>query len=72
MSMRDHFGRQHGMRLAMITVLARAIMGVGFAIKWGLVAFCVVVALRVGWRMAGHGVPAARTLEDVVHTHKGE
>ena len=58
MAIQDHLHKR--------ACFARWLAGtVGQALRWGLVAFAVMAALRVGWRVGGAGTRPARTLADV-------
>lgn len=73
MSIHDHLRRKHHVAFAVAgwigVTLARmtkyAVISVGMALRWGLVAFSVMAALRVAWRVTASARPV-RTVEQAV------
>jgi hypothetical protein len=74
MSIHDHMRRKHHVAFAVAgaigIALARmtkyAVLSVGMAIRWGLIAFLVVAGLVAGWRAGWIKSKSVRTVEQAV------
>ena len=63
MSIQEHLER----RVRPGRHVARSVL---LAVRWGLITFAVVAALRMGWRVAGAGARPVRTVESVMSANQ--